>query len=111
MNFKALDQFLEQMLAAGVPALELAVTKNGETVYHEAKGYADIAKTRSSSKEDIRWLFSCTKVMTCIAAMRLVEEGKLSISDPVSRYLPEYAHLKVCNKETKEITPPKKRLP
>ena len=110
MNFKALDQFLEQMLAAGVPALELAVTKNGETVYHEAKGYADIAKTRPSSKEDIRWLFSCTKVMTCIAAMRLVEEGKLSISDPVSRYLPEYANLKVKNKETGEITPAKETM-
>jgi len=104
MNFKALDQFLDQLIAGGkVPALELAVTKEDKTVYHQAFGYADDAKTRPSSKSDIRWLFSCTKVMTCIAAMRLVEEGKLFISDPVSVYLPEFAHLKVKNDETGEV--------
>lgn len=110
MNFQALDVFLDKLIAGGVPALELAITKNGETVYHKAVGYADTAKTRPSAKSDIRWLFSCTKVMTCIAAMRLVEEGKLAISDPVSRYLPEYAHLTVKNKETGEITPAKETM-
>lgn len=103
MNFHAVDAFLDDMLAYGVPALELAVTKDGKTVYHRAAGYADAAKTRPSSKSDLRWIFSCTKVMTCIAAMRLVEEGKLSLSDPVSRYLPEYAGLKVKDKKTGEV--------
>ena len=100
MNFQALDAFLDRMTLGGVPAMELAVTKNGETVYHRAVGYADAARTRPSSTEDIRWLFSLTKVMTCIAAMRLVEEGRLAISDPVSRYLPAFAHLRVKEKET-----------
>ncbi|MBE6555326.1 MAG: beta-lactamase family protein [Ruminococcaceae bacterium] len=104
MNFKNLDQFIKQLPELGVPACELAVTYEGNTVYHETVGYANVAEQRPASKNDLRWLFSCTKVMTCIAAMRLVEEGKLSISDPVSRYLPEYAHLKVKNKETGEVT-------
>lgn len=104
MNFQALDQFLRNITAEDIPALELAITKDGKTVYHEAMGYADAAKTRPASKQDIRWIFSCTKVMTCIAAMRLVEEAKLSLSDPVSRYLPEFAHLKVKNSQTGEIT-------
>lgn len=105
MNFQALDQFLREMIDHGeIPALELAITKDGKTVYHEAMGYTDLAKTRPASKEDIRWIFSCTKVMTCIAAMRLVEEGKLCISDPVSRYLPEFSHVKVKNEKTGEIS-------
>ena len=103
MNFQALDAFLEHLTAHTVPAMELAVTKNGETVYHKAFGFADAARTRPSATDDIRWLFSCTKVMTCIAAMRLVEEGKLSLSDPVSRYLPAYAKLKVKDKATGEV--------
>ncbi|MBQ9801815.1 MAG: beta-lactamase family protein [Clostridia bacterium] len=110
MNFTALDKFLHEMTARGVPDAEIAVTKDGETVYHEVAGYTDIDRTRPATKQDIRWLFSCTKVMTCIAAMRLVEEGKLSISDPVSRYLPEYAHLKVKNEKTGEITDAKEIL-
>jgi CubicO group peptidase (beta-lactamase class C family) len=110
MNFQALDQFLREMPARGVPACEIAVTWEGKTVYHEAVGYADVACTKPASKNDLRWLFSCTKVMTCIAAMRLVEEGKLSISDPVSRYLPEYAHLKVKNRETGEIADAKETM-
>ncbi len=104
MNFQALDQYLRGITSNGtVPGLEVAVTREGKTLYHEALGYTDVAKTRLATKEDIRWLFSCTKVMTCIAAMRLVEEGKLSISAPVSRYLPEYAHLKVKDEKTGEI--------
>ena len=110
MNFQALDDFLARMIAGGIPALELAITQNGETVYHETVGYTDAAKTRPTSKNDIHWLFSCTKVMTCIAAMRLVEEGKLSISDPVSRYLPEYAHLKVKDEKTGEIRDAKETM-
>ena len=110
MNFQALDTFLREMPACGVPAVELAVTREGQTVYHEAIGLSNVAENRPADKSDLRWLFSCTKVMTCIAAMRLVEEGKLSISDPVSRYLPEFGHLKVKNKETGEITDAKETM-
>ena len=110
MNFQALDQFLREMPARGLPAIEVAVTHEGKTVYHEAVGFVDEALTRPAAKTDLRWLFSCTKMMTCIAAMRLIEEGKLSLSDPVSRYLPEYAHLKIKNRETGEITDAKETM-
>lgn len=110
MDFKALDAFIKEMSARGVPACELAVTLEGKTVYHEVVGYANVAEKRPAARGDLRWLFSCTKVMTCIAAMRLVEEGKIAISDPVSRYLPEYGCLKVKNKDTGEITDAKETL-
>lgn len=111
MNFQALDQYLRGITSNGtVPGLEVAVTREGKTLYHEAIGYTDVEKTRLATKEDLRWIFSCTKVMTCIAAMRLVEEGKLSISDPVSRYLPEYAHLKVKDEKTGEIRDAKETM-
>ena len=93
---------MEEMPLRGYPGCELGVTLNGETVYRKNVGYADIAKTRPLSGNDISWIFSCSKVITCLAAMRLVGEGKLSIDDPVSKYIPEFAHLTVYNKKTGE---------
>ena len=79
----------------GYPGCELAVAKDGEVVYRTSVGFADAEKTKHASKDDLYWIFSATKVITCIAAMRLVEEGKISLDDPVSKYIPEYANLTV----------------
>ncbi|MBQ9761166.1 MAG: beta-lactamase family protein [Clostridia bacterium] len=95
MNFKKLDDFMQKMPERGYPGCELAVAKDGEIVYRTGVGYADAAKTRPVSHRDLYWIFSATKVITCIAAMRLVEEGKLSLDDPVYKYVPEFKNVKV----------------
>ena len=102
MNFAKLDAFMEEMPLRGYPGCELAVSLNGETVYRKNVGFADKDKTRPLSGNDISWIFSCSKVITCLAAMRLVDEGKLSIEDPVSKYIPEFENLTVYNKKTGE---------
>ena len=99
MNFSKLDAFFEQMTERGYPACEIAVTKDGKTVYRKGVGFADAAKTRPVSDKDLYWIFSATKVLTCIAAMQLVEQGKINLSDPVSKYIPEFANLTVKNKD------------
>ena len=99
MDFSKLDAFMKQMPERGIPACELAVTKDGETIYRTYVGYADSAKTRPVSNEDMYWIFSATKVITCICAMKLVEEGRLKLDDPVSKYIPEYAELTVLQKD------------
>ena len=100
MNFSKIDKFMDDMLLRGVPQCELAVSVDGNPVYRKNVGFADIGKTRPSSPSDISWIFSCSKVITCITAMRLVEEGKISLDDPVSKYIPEFANLKVLDKKT-----------
>ena len=95
MNFSKLDKFLEEMPQRGFPAVEMAITKDGETVYRKFVGFSDSAKTKPTSCDDLYWIFSATKVITCTAAMRLVEEGVIALDDPVSKYLPEYANLTV----------------
>ena len=107
MNFAKLDAFMEEMPLRGYPGCELAVSLNGETVYRKNVGFADKDKTRPLSGNDISWIFSCSKVITCLAAMRLVDEGKLSIEDPVSKYIPEFENLTVYNKKTGESCPAK----
>lgn len=96
MNFSKLDNFMQGMVKRGYPSCELAVTKNGDTVYRTSVGYSDVAKTRPASSNDLYWIFSCSKVITCLAGLRLLEEGKIAIDDPVAKYLPEFASVRVA---------------
>lgn len=95
MDFSKLDQYLEEMPQRGIPACELAVTRDGEQIYRKSVGFSDFEGKRPTSEKDLYWIFSASKVITCTAAMRLVEEGKLSLADPVSKFVPEFAQIKV----------------
>ena len=106
MNFSKLNQFLEELPARGFPACEMAITLEGETVYRNTIGYSDAKGMKPVSPSDLYWIFSATKIVTCTAAMRLVEEGRIHLEDPVSKYLPEFESMVIRNKD-KTIVPAK----
>lgn len=95
MNFSKLEALIDSMPKRGIPFFDLRVTRNGKTVYSHAVGYSDAAKNVPIDDSALYWLYSTTKVFTCTAAMRLVEEGKLHLDDPVSKYIPSFAELTV----------------
>lgn len=97
MNFSKLDKFIDDMPKRGIPMTDLAVSLGGETVYRHMSGYSDSALTMPTSDKDIYWIFSNTKVMTCICALRLIEEGKLSLHDKLSRYIPAFDKMFIKN--------------
>ncbi len=99
MNFTKLDEFMSKMPERGFPSAELAITVKGKLVYRTSVGYADSAKTKPCTKDDLYWLFSATKVVTCLAALTLVESGKMALDDDVSKYLPAYKNLKIKQKD------------
>ncbi len=109
MNFEKLDNFMKEMPLRGIPMCELAVAKDGKVVYRIGVGHSDAQRTKPVTNHDLYWIFSATKVITCIAAMRLVEEGKLHLDDPVAKYIPEYANLTVKH-EDGSVTPAKNIL-
>ncbi len=104
MDQSRLNDLMNTMPDRGFPSSELSVCLDGEIIYRKCSGYADSQKTRKAENTDLYWIYSATKVITCIAAMRLVEEGRLALTDPVSKYIPEYANLKVKNADG-SITP------
>ena len=104
MNFSKLDAFMKKMPERGIPGCELSVTVDGKQVYRVGVGYADTEKTKPVSNSDLYWLYSATKVITCLGAMRLVEEGKLNLDDPVSKYLPEFGNVTVLRADG-SVTP------
>ncbi len=87
------------MLSAAVTRGEVpgivALAACGPDVHVETLGFADLATRTPMRRDTIFRIASLTKPITATAAMILVEEGKLSLDEPVTRFLPELAHQKV----------------
>jgi CubicO group peptidase (beta-lactamase class C family) len=79
-----------QIDAGALPGAVVAIARNGKLAYLQAIGFQDRSKTVPMKPDSIFWLASMTKAVTSVAAMMLVEEGKLDLEAPVSRYLPEF---------------------
>ncbi len=100
MNYKllenvqsVLDDFVNKKKAAG---LNLLVCKDGNEIGYWQAGFADLEKAQPYQRDTIARLYSMTKPVTAIAAMILMEEGKLDFAAEVFRYLPEFKDVKVC---------------
>ena len=78
--------------AAGTSAL---IWQDGREVYFGAAGMADRDAKRPMRRDTIAQIYSMTKPVTGVALMQLWEAGKFRLDDPLSRYLPEYAHMRV----------------
>ena len=90
----AMEELLKQKRAAGVVTL---VVRDGRTVHIEAAGMADIEKKKAMTPDAIFWIASMTKSLTSTAVQILVDEGKLTLDEPASKWLPELAKVKVGN--------------
>jgi CubicO group peptidase (beta-lactamase class C family) len=87
----ALEKLIARNEIAG--AVTMVVGKNA--IRHlETSGYADLASKRPMTPDTLFWIASMTKPVTGVAILMLQDEGKLKITDPVAKYLPEFAALK-----------------
>lgn len=103
----AINDRMEAFAADGV--LSGAVTlvaHEGEVIHHSAVGLANIEENRPMKPDTLFAIASMTKPVTATAVMILKDEGKLSLDDPVSKYIPEFkdAKLKDGNEPSREVT-------
>jgi CubicO group peptidase (beta-lactamase class C family) len=89
----ALQRAVERGEIAGAVAL---VMRDGQPVYERAVGWADKEAGRRMTTDAIFRIASQTKALTSVAAMSLVEEGKLTLDDPVDRFIPGFRHTTVA---------------
>jgi len=80
-----------------IPGVVAIVANSKEILYHQAFGKRDVLKGLQMEKDTIFGIASMTKPVTSVAVMRLVEEGKLKLDDPVSRYLSSLKELEVLS--------------
>ena len=81
-----------------------AITRNGKVAYLRAVGFGDRAKTIPLAPDAIFWIASMTKPVTSVAAMMLVEDGKLDLAAPVHQYLPELKEMMVGVETTDPVS-------
>src|SRR5690348_15336279 len=89
------DYIRNEVATGKIPGAILLIQQHGKPVYFENFGVRDIATELSMSADTIFRLYSMSKAVTSVAAMMLVEDGKLALTDPVSKYIPAFADLKV----------------
>ncbi len=97
---------IERQMNAHVEANRLAggiglVARNGKIGYFQTYGYMDTASKKPMRKDAIFRIYSMTKAVTAVAVMMLYEEGKFHLNEPVGKYLPEWADMRVAM-ETKD---------
>ncbi|APO52000.1 beta-lactamase family protein [Bradyrhizobium diazoefficiens] len=92
---KVSDYIRNEVATGKIPGAILLLQQHGKPVYYENFGVRDVATEISMSADTIFRLYSMSKPITSVMAMMLVEEGKLALDDPVSKYIPAFAGMKV----------------
>jgi len=82
--------------AGAISGAVTLVARNGKIAHHEAHGLMDIESKRPMPKDGVFRLASMSKPVTAVAVMMMVEEGKVRLNDPVSRFIPEFRSMKVA---------------
>jgi len=90
MNFQKLYNYMDEITAWRIPGADCAVYINNKPVARYTCGYSDIKNKTSLSPNALYHIYSSTKLSTCIAGLKLFEQGKFSMSDPLYEYIPEY---------------------
>jgi CubicO group peptidase (beta-lactamase class C family) len=89
--------YLRNEVATGkIPGAVLLIQQHGRPVFFESFGVRDIDGKRPMTADTIFRLYSMSKAITSVAAMMLVDDGRLSLDDPVSKYIPAFAEVKVA---------------
>ncbi|MGH6753005.1 MAG: serine hydrolase domain-containing protein, partial [Bradyrhizobium sp.] len=95
-KLERISQFFENEVTTGkLAGAVVLIQQHGRPVYLKSFGVRDVATKLPMTPDTIFAIHSMTKPITSLAAMMLIDEGKLSPADPLSRYIPEYADVKV----------------
>lgn len=87
---RQLDALLTPLLPADQPGAAVLVARNGKAIYRRGFGLADLEKKVSVAPGAVFRIGSVTKQFTSALVMRLVDQGKLALADPITKYLPDY---------------------
>jgi CubicO group peptidase (beta-lactamase class C family) len=105
--------FRNEVTTGKISGAILLIQQHGKPVYHESFGVQDVVSKAPITDQTIFRLFSMTKAITSVVAMQLIDEGKLPLEDPVAKYIPSFANVKVGvekkaddGTKTLELVPP-----
>jgi methyl acetate hydrolase len=87
-----IDQLLRRMSdTKEIPGVVATAATSKDVIYQGAFGKRDLSKDQAMTQDSVFWIASMTKAITSAAGMQLVEQGKLSLNDPIGKVLPDLA--------------------
>ena len=92
---KVSEFFRNEVSTGKIAGAIVLIEQHGKPVYHESFGVQDVVSKAPITDQTIFRLFSMTKAITAVVSMMLVEDGKIKLDDPVSKYIPSFANMKV----------------
>ncbi len=90
----AMQRYVDDKKLAGIVTL---IARRGQLAHFEKFGWADMENNRPIELDTIFRIYSMTKPITSVAVLMLLEEGRLHIADPVSRYIPAFKNVRVLD--------------
>lgn len=98
VKLSRIDKAMQNLVAADqLPGMVALVVRDGQIVYQKAYGTADAQTGRAFKVDDIFRIASMSKAITVTAAMMLYEEGKFSLDEPISKWIPEFKNPQVIS--------------
>jgi len=85
-----------------LPGVQTLISRRGQLVHHDVYGFADVKEERPVTPETIYRIYSMTKSITSVGLMMLFEQGIFLLENPISRWLPEFADVRVFTGGTAE---------
>jgi CubicO group peptidase (beta-lactamase class C family) len=102
-KLQRVGDFIRDEIAAGtMPGAIVLIQQHGRPVYFQSFGVRDVESKRPMTPDTIFRIYSMSKPITSVAVMMLVEDGKLSVDDPLAKYIPAFANVKVGVEKTDE---------
>jgi CubicO group peptidase (beta-lactamase class C family) len=99
-RFHQLSQKMNEYISEKkLPGIMTLIYQDGKIIHCEKNGVSDIETSQTLNFDSIYRIASMTKPIVCVAALMLNEEGKFSLDDPLSKYLPKAKQLKVFKEE------------
>src|SRR6266699_4845526 len=105
--------FANEVATGKIAGAVVLIQQHGKPVYHESFGVQDVVTKAPITDKTIFRLFSMTKAISSVVAMTLVEDGKIKLDDPIAKYIPSFASVKVGvekiaadGSKTLELVPP-----
>jgi CubicO group peptidase (beta-lactamase class C family) len=88
--------FRNEVTTGKIPGAIVLIQQHGKPVFSEVFGLRDVTTKVAMTEDTIFRLYSMSKPVTSVAAMMLVDDGKLALGDPLSKYIPAFADVKVA---------------
>jgi CubicO group peptidase (beta-lactamase class C family) len=99
----SIDKLMENKVRSNsLAGVEYLIANKSEIIHHQAIGYRDIEKHDTLQKNSLFRISSATKPFTAVAVLMLIDKGLVSLSDPISKYIPEFRDIKVLSKDSSQ---------